>query len=62
MKHLLIVLVEKQETIDKTIEVGLKKLQDKEILEKGDTVVLSSGSKMLENSTESKIIGGVVRI
>ena len=56
------VLVEKQETIDKTIEVGLKKLQDKEILEKGDTVVLSSGSKMLENSTESKIIGGVVRI
>ena len=56
------VLVEKQETIDKTIEVGLKKLQDKEILEKGDTVVLSSGSKMLENRTESKIIGGVVRI
>ena len=56
------VLVEKQETIDKTIEVGLKKLQDKEILEKGDTVVLSSGSKMLDNSVESKIIGGVVRI
>ena len=56
------VLVEKQETIDKTIEVGIKKLEDKEILEKGDIVVLSSGSKMLENSTESKIIGGVVRI
>ena len=56
------VLVEKQETIDKTVEAGLKKLQDKEILEKGDTVVLSSGSKMLENSIESKIIGGVVRI
>lgn len=56
------ILVDEQETIDKTIEVGLKKLQDKEILEKGDTVVLSSGSKMLENSTESKVIGGVVRI
>ncbi len=56
------VLVETQESIDKTIEVGLKKLQDKEILEKGDTVVLSSGSKMLDNSAESKIIGGVVRI
>ncbi len=56
------VLVEKQQTIDKTIEIGLKKLQDKEILEKGDTVVLSSGSKMLDNSVESKIIGGVVRI
>ena len=57
-----LVKTSKKETIDKTIEVGLKKLQDKEILEKGDTVVLSSGSKMLENSTESKIIGGVVRI
>ena len=39
-----------------------EKLQDKEILEKGDTVVLSSGSKMLDNSVESKIIGGVVKI
>lgn len=56
------IYVEKQESIDKTIEVGLKKLQDKEILEKGDTVVLASGSKMLDNSVESKIIGGVVRI
>ena len=56
------VFVEKQETIDKTVEAGLKKLQDKEILEKGDTVVLSSGSKMLENNAESKIIGGVVKI
>ena len=44
------VFVEKQETIDK------------EILEKGDTVVLASGSKMLENNAESKIIGGVVKI
>ena len=56
------IYVEKQETIDKTIEAGLKKLQDKEILEKGDTIVLSSGSKMLDNNMESKIIGGVVRI
>ena len=56
------VFVEKQETIDKTVEAGLKKLQDKEILEKGDTVVLASGSKMLENNAESKIIGGVVKI
>lgn len=56
------IFVEKEETIDKTIEAGLKKLQDKDILEKGDTVVLSSGSKMIENNAESKIIGGVVRI
>lgn len=56
------VLVEKHETIDQTIEAGLKKLQDKGILEKGDTLVLSSGSKMLDDNVKSKIIGGVVRI
>ena len=56
------VFVEKHETIDKTIEAGLQKLQDKEILEKGDMVVISSGSKLLDNEKESKIIGGIVRI
>ncbi len=56
------VLVESQETIDKTIEIGLQKLQDKQILEKGDTVVISGGSKLLDNDKESKIIGGIVRI
>ena len=56
------IFVEKHETIDKTIEAGLQKLQDKEILEKGDMVVISSGSKLLDNDKESKIIGGIVRI
>ena len=56
------VYVNSQETIDKTIEAGLKKLQEKEILEKGDIIVLSSGAKMLDDKMESKIIGGVVRI
>lgn len=57
------VFVEKQENIDKTIEAGLKKLQDKAILEKGDTVVLTGGSKkMLDSSADSKIIGGIMKI
>lgn len=56
------VLVESEETIDKTIEMGLQKLQDKEILEKGDLVVISSGSKLLDNEKQSKIIGGIVKI
>ena len=56
------VLVEAQATIDKTVEAGLKKLQDKGILEKGDLVVVSGGSKLLPDEQESKIIGGIVRI
>lgn len=56
------VLVEKQEDIDQTVEAGMKKLQAKGIIEKGDTIVLAGGAKMLPNATESKIIGGVVRI
>ena len=57
------VFVEKQENIDKTIEAGLKKLQDKQILEKGDTVVLTGGSKkMLDSNADSKIISGIVKI
>lgn len=56
------ILVEKQESIDETIEIGLKKLQEKEILEKGDMVVLTGGAKMFDNAAESKIVCGVVRI
>ena len=56
------ILVESGETIDKTIEMGLQKLQDKEILEKGDIVVIAGGSKLLDNEKDSKIIGGIVKI
>ena len=56
------VLVESQENIDKMIEVGIEKLQTKEILEKGDMLVLTGGAKMLDTAVESKIIGGIVRI
>ncbi len=56
------IFVEKQENIDKTIKVGLKKLQDKQILEKGDLVVLTGGAKMFDDAENSKIVSGIVRI
>lgn len=56
------VLVEKGENIEKTIESGIEKLKNKEILEKGDTVVITGGSQMLPGSCESKTIGGVLKI
>ena len=56
------VLIEAQETIEKTIEAGIKKLQDKEIVEKGDLLVITGGSQMLPDSTESKTIGGILKV
>ena len=56
------IYIEKQETINKTIEKGIEKLKQKEILEKGDMVVISGGSKMLDAAEESKIIGGIAKI
>ena len=55
-------LVEKGENIDKTIEAGIEKLKNKEILESGDTVVITGGSQMLPDASESKTIGGVLKI
>ena len=56
------IYIEAQENIDKTIEVGIQKLQDKEILEKGDMVVITGGGQMLPDDTQSKTIGGVLKI
>ena len=56
------IYVEKQETINKTVEKGIEKLKEKEILEKGDMIVVSGGAKMLESAEDSKIIGGIARI
>lgn len=56
------IYVEKQENNDKTIEAGIEKLKQKGILEKGDMVVISGGSKMLSSVEESRIIGGVAKI
>ncbi len=56
------ILVEKGETIEKTLEAGIENLKNKEILESGDTVVLTGGSQMLPDASESKTIGGVLKI
>ena len=56
------IYVETKENIDKTIEAGIQKLQDKEILEKGDIVVITGGGQMLPDDTQSKTIGGVLKI
>ena len=56
------IYVEAQENIDKTVEMGIEKLKQKEILEKGDLIVISGGAKLLENAEYSKVVGGVARI
>lgn len=56
------IYVESQENIEKTIEAGIEKLQNKEILEKGDTVVITGGSQLLPDNSESKTIGGILKI
>ena len=56
------IYVEACKNIDKTIEAGIEKLQNKGILEKGDTVVITGGSQMLPDNTESKTIGGILKI
>ena len=56
------VLVETEENVDKMVKAGIEKLQSKEILEKGDMLVLTGGAKMLDSSSEIKMIGGIIRI
>ena len=56
------VYVESQKDIEETIEAGLEKLQNKEIIEKGDTLVITGGSQMLPSEKQSMAIGGVLKI
>ena len=56
------VFVEKQASIDKTVESGIKKLEDKGIFESGDIVIVSGGAKLMSYTSDSKVIGGIVRI
>lgn len=57
------ILVENQDNIDKTIEMGIEKLKEYKILEKGDTLVIAGGAKILPNQTEeNKVIGGVIKV
>ena len=56
------VYVEKNDNIDTTVENGIKKLKDKGILEKGDTIVISGGASFLPDAEESKVVASVARI
>ena len=56
------IFVEPQENTDKTVEEGLKVLKDRGILESGDLVVVSGGSKLLNAGTESRVACGIIRI
>ena len=56
------VYVETKETVDAIVEAGIAKLKQKQILEKGDLVVVSGGSKLLAGENDSKIACGIVRI
>lgn len=57
------ILIDSEGTVEDTVSKGIEFLKEKEILEKGDTVVLSGGAKTrIAGSTENKVIGGVVRI
>lgn len=57
------VLVEAGATMEETVEKGIEKLKAKEILEAGDLIVLAGGNKLLlNNTTESKVVSGIVRI
>ena len=56
------IYVERTSTIDKVIEDGIEKLKEKEILEKGDMVVVAGGAKWLNSAEDSKVIGGIAKI
>ena len=56
------VFVEARENIYKTIEAGIDKLKKQEILESGDTIVLTGGGQILPDNTQSRTIGGILKI
>ena len=45
-----------------TISSGIEILRQEGILEKGDTVVLAGGARILQDHTENKVIGGFVKL
>ena len=56
------IFVEGEATIEETIEKGIQKLKEKEILEKGDIVVLAGGAQTFSKGMDKKVLGGIVRI
>ena len=56
------VLYTEGKSIEDTISHGIEILRNEGILEKGDTVVLAGGARILPDNTENKVIGGFVRL
>ena len=56
------IFVEGEETIEETVEKGIQKLKEKEILEKGDVVVLLGGAQTFSKGLDKKVLGGIVRV
>lgn len=56
------VYIESKSSIDEMVEDGIQKLKEKEILEKGDLIVVSGGAKLLSSTEDSKIIEGIAKI
>ena len=56
------IYVEAKDSIEETLRAGIKKLEDKGILEQGDTVILSGGKNNTVYGHDNKIIGGILKI
>ena len=56
------ILIKDAKSIEETIQKGIAELEAREILEKGDKVVIAGGPKILPDATEDKVIGGVARV
>ena len=56
------VLYTEGKSIEDTISKGIEILRERGILEKGDTVVLAGGARILQDYTENKVIGGFVKL
>jgi pyruvate kinase len=56
------VYVETKEVIDDIVIEGVRKLKKQGILEEGDMIIVSGGASIQKYSTETKIIGGIMKI
>ncbi len=56
------VLCKEGKNINEIIESGIEILKSEGLLEKGDTIVIAGGAKILSNSEENKIAAGIAKI
>lgn len=56
------VYIEPKESIDDTIERGIKQIEKDGIIEKGSVIVIAGGNKLRPEEKESQVIGGIMKI